>query len=86
MKIRENVLLRDYTTYRIGGPARYFCEVKDESGLQKAVSFAKDKQLQIFILGGGSNLIISDNGFNGLVIKILNTDFERSEKQGSERS
>lgn len=70
MEIKESVLLREYATYKIGGPARYFCEVKNESDLQEAIKFAHAKDLQIFILGGGSNLIISDDGFDGLVIKI----------------
>lgn len=69
--IRENVILSSYTTFRIGGPARYFCEVKTLDELNKALDFAKKNNLEIFILGGGSNLLISDEGFQGLVVKIL---------------
>ncbi|MFA6294935.1 MAG: UDP-N-acetylmuramate dehydrogenase [Candidatus Paceibacterota bacterium] len=70
MIIQENISLAQYTTFRIGGPARYFCVVTNEDELAEAVTFAKDKKLNILVIGGGSNLLISDGGFNGLVIKI----------------
>jgi UDP-N-acetylmuramate dehydrogenase len=54
----------------VGGPARYFVEVDSIEELKKALIFAKAKNLKIFILGGGSNVLISDKGFDGLVIKI----------------
>lgn len=70
MTFRHDVLLKDYTTYKIGGPAKYFSEVTDENDLREALAFAKEKRLSLlFLLGGGSNLIISDSGFDGLVIK-----------------
>lgn len=68
--IRENELLAPYTTLRVGGPARFFCVVRDLLELKESVKFARDKNLKIFILGGGSNLLISDKGFDGLVIKV----------------
>jgi UDP-N-acetylmuramate dehydrogenase len=66
--IQENVPLALYTTLRIGGPARYFCEVTTEDALVEAVKFARERQLEVFILGGGSNLLAGDDGFDGLVI------------------
>lgn len=66
--IEENRPLASLTTFNIGGPARYFCEVSKEEELSEAVEFMQDKGLPIFILGGGSNVLISDKGFNGLVI------------------
>jgi len=71
MKILENVELKPYTSMFVGGPARYFVEVNTESEIVEAISFAKKKNLRIFILGGGSNILVSDNGFDGLVIKVL---------------
>ena len=71
MKIRQNVNLAKMTTFKTGGPARFFVEVKSLADIKKAVGFAKSKKLKIFILGGGSNLLISDKGVGGLVIKIL---------------
>jgi UDP-N-acetylmuramate dehydrogenase len=76
LKIRENVLLRDYTTFKIGGPARYFFVAKNKEDLKNAILWAKKKKLPFFILGGGSNVLFSDNGFNGLVIKLQNTQYE----------
>lgn len=70
MKISTNVPLAQYTTFRIGGPARYFCSVKNEEELVEAVRFAKENKEKIFILGEGSNVLISDVGFFGLVIKM----------------
>ncbi|MFA6554510.1 MAG: UDP-N-acetylmuramate dehydrogenase [Candidatus Paceibacterota bacterium] len=72
MTIQENIPLAQYTTFKIGGLARYFCVVTNETELIEAVKFAKSKKLHVFILGGGSNLLISDEGFRGLVIKIEN--------------
>ncbi|MES2437238.1 MAG: UDP-N-acetylmuramate dehydrogenase [Patescibacteria group bacterium] len=71
MTIQENILLKEHTTFHIGGAATYFVEVSTIDELQKAVSFAKEKKLKIFILGGGSNVLVSDSGFEGLVIKIV---------------
>ncbi|AKM83778.1 TPA: UDP-N-acetylenolpyruvoylglucosamine reductase [Candidatus Campbellbacteria bacterium] len=70
MNIEENVLLADYTTFKIGGCARYFAVIKNEEDLKGAVIFAKQNQLPLYILGGGSNLLISDEGVDGLVLKI----------------
>ncbi|MGB9743321.1 MAG: UDP-N-acetylmuramate dehydrogenase [Minisyncoccales bacterium] len=67
--IKKNVLLKKYTTLRIGGPTRYFYEAKTKEDLIQAIILAQRLNLPFFILGGGSNLLISDRGFNGLVIK-----------------
>jgi len=69
--IKRNVSLKSYTTFKIGGPAKYFFETKNKKDLIKAILVAKSKKLPFFILGGGSNLLVSDEGFRGLVIKIL---------------
>jgi UDP-N-acetylmuramate dehydrogenase len=70
LKIQENISLAPFTTYRIGGPARYFAEVSAEEALLEALQYAKDNNLKIFVLGGGSNILISDDGFDGLVIRL----------------
>jgi UDP-N-acetylmuramate dehydrogenase len=70
MKIEENISLRNLTTFRIGGRARYFCEANSVDDINKAVLFAEKNSLPVFILGGGSNILISDSGFPGLTIKI----------------
>ncbi|MBO0722908.1 MAG: UDP-N-acetylmuramate dehydrogenase [Blastocatellia bacterium] len=68
--IRENVPLAPFTTLRIGGPARYFDEVRNENELQEALAFACDHAIPVFILGGGSNVLFADQGYPGLVIQI----------------
>jgi UDP-N-acetylmuramate dehydrogenase len=74
INIQENVILAPYTTFKIGGPAKYFVEVKDEEDLKKALEYALKNKLKFFVLGGGSNVLISDQGFDGLVIRFQNTE------------
>lgn len=69
LKIQENILLKDFTTLKVGGQSRYFMVVKTEGDLKQALTFAKSRKLPIFVLGGGSNILVSDHGFIGLVIK-----------------
>lgn len=73
MSFQKNISLAEHTTFKIGGPARYFFVAKNTQDLIKAVEFAQDKKLPFFILGGGSNLLVSDEGFTGLIIKVNNT-------------
>ncbi len=70
MKIQENISLKDLTTFRIGGIARFFCIVKNEDELIEAIGFSKKNKIPYFILGGGSNILVSDVGFRGIVIKM----------------
>ncbi len=69
MKIEESVSLAPYTTFRIGGEARFFVEPATIDDLAGAVRFAKEKDLPILVLGEGSNMLIPDSGFAGLVIR-----------------
>jgi len=69
-KIKENVPLAPCTTLGIGGPARYFTEVGSEHEAAAALEFAASHDLAVFILGGGSNVVVSDSGFPGLVVRI----------------
>lgn len=68
MKIQENVSLKDKNWFKTGGPARYFCEPSNAQEFQQALAFAQEKQLETFVLGEGANIVISDDGFSGLVI------------------
>jgi len=70
MQIRENVKIAPFTSFRIGGTARYFCEVYSEKELEESILYAREKGVPFFILGGGSNILFSDDGYDGLVIKI----------------
>src|SRR5487761_974965 len=69
VKILENVPLAQYSNYRIGGAARYFCEASNEEEIRAGVLFAREQRLKLFILGGATNLLIDDAGFNGLMLK-----------------
>jgi UDP-N-acetylmuramate dehydrogenase len=82
ISIQEHVLLAPYTTLRIGGPARFFCEVTTEAELLKAIHFARQHSLKLFTLGGGSNLLIGDSGFDGLVLHIAIRTPTEATRQG----
>ena len=70
MLLLENISLALLTTFKIGGPARYFVEAKSVGDVQEAVAFAHSRDLPLFVLGGGSNLLIADAGWPGLVLRI----------------
>ena len=70
LQIQENVPLAPLTTLQMGGPARYFAEVKREDEVRDAIEFARTRNLPLFVLGGGSNLVVADSGWPGLVLKI----------------
>ncbi|MCK4891443.1 MAG: FAD-binding protein [Candidatus Pacebacteria bacterium] len=72
IEIQKNISLSKYTSFKIGGPAMYFCVVENNDEIKEALEFAEKNKLKIFVLGGGSNLLISDKGFDGLVIRITN--------------
>ncbi len=70
LTIQENIPLAQLTTLKIGGPARYFVEAYSEHEVGQAVEHAAARRLPLFILGGGSNLLVADEGWPGLVLKI----------------
>jgi UDP-N-acetylmuramate dehydrogenase len=67
---KESVLLAPFTTLGIGGPARFFCEACTEAQVAEAAQFARERHLPFFVLGGGSNLLVSDAGFDGVVMRV----------------
>lgn len=70
METKQNIDLKSYTTFGIGGRAKFFCTVTSIQETLDAIAFAQRTDLPVFVLGGGSNVLISDLGFDGLVIKI----------------
>jgi UDP-N-acetylmuramate dehydrogenase len=66
----ENIPLAQLTTFKIGGPAKYFVEAKNVGEVQEAATFAHSRDLPLFVLGGGSNLLVADAGWAGLVLKV----------------
>ena len=69
MKFKRNISLAKHTTFKIGGPAEYFCMLNNKEDIIKAVKWAKERKLPFFVLGGGSNLLFSEKRYKGLVIK-----------------
>lgn len=69
LRVYENEPLSRHTYFKIGGPARLFFEAKSLDDLKLAISTAKENKIPFAILGGGANVLVSDKGFNGLVIK-----------------
>lgn len=72
--VQENIPLAIYTTFKIGGPARYFYAAKTVEGIKQAVQVAKELKLVYYIIGNGSNILVSNRGFDGLIIKINNQE------------
>jgi len=75
-EVLENEALANHCTFKIGGPARYFFVAKDSEEIVKAAEAAKDLGLNFFVLSGGSNVLFSDNGFDGLVIKVASNKYK----------
>lgn len=70
MEIKKNELMKNHTSFKIGGAADEFCEVKSVEEIKELIEYAKEKGIPYTIIGNGSNLLVSDKGIRGLVIKI----------------
>ncbi len=70
LPITNNIPLAPKTTFYLGGPAKYFYEAKDRADLEQAINWANQHSVPYFLLGGGSNILVADQGYNGLVIKL----------------
>ena len=68
--IRDDVPLAPLTTLELGGHARHFVEAADDDAVIEALRWAEGRGLPVLILGGGSNVVIADRGFDGLVVRI----------------
>lgn len=76
IQVMENEPMKNHTTFRVGGPARYFATVDDESSLVRLLKACIENEIKYMVIGNGSNLLISDQGFDGVIIKpegIFNT-------------
>lgn len=69
-EIKENISLKNFNNLKIGGKARYFVEVENLRKTKKIIKWAMSNHIPFFILGGGTNVLIDDEGFDGLVIRI----------------
>ena len=69
-RVRRNVPLSTYTTFRVGGPADCFIEPRSADEMVAALELARDARVSVTVLGGGSNVLIADAGVRGLVIRV----------------
>ncbi|MGY3776472.1 UDP-N-acetylmuramate dehydrogenase [Helcococcus sueciensis] len=76
VKIKENVLMRDYTTMKIGGPADVLIEPNSIDQIQKIINIAKETNTPLTIIGNGSNLLVRDKGIRGIVV-VLKDEFSQ---------
>ncbi len=81
--IKTKISLAGFTSFKIGGRAKYFFEPKNIKELQEVLVSAKQGGVRVFILGAGSNILISQAGLNGLVVKLSSKDFRKCHLQGS---
>lgn len=70
ISLKQNINLSHYTTIKLGGPAKYFIECNTINDIIETLKYANGKNFRLQVLGGGSNIIFSDEGFDGIVIKI----------------
>ena len=70
MIIQENVPMSEHTSFKVGGPARYFVKAESVSDIKEAIAFANEQALPNYILGKGTNLLVSDSGYNGVIIQL----------------
>jgi UDP-N-acetylmuramate dehydrogenase len=75
LQIQENVPLAPFTTFQIGGMAKYFAEVESDENLRQALTWAHEKNVRFKIVSGGSNVLVSDEGFDGLIIHVVSSRF-----------
>jgi len=79
--IKQNEPLANHCTYRIGGPARVLFSAADEREIIAGIEIAKENRFKTMILGGGSNILFSDRGFDGLVLKLANNFIKIAEEK-----
>ena len=90
-KIQQNISLAPYTTFHVGGYAKYFAEATSADDVSEALQFAREKNLPVFVLGTGSNILISDDGFKaaiaaGIAIVHINTEIRIAYRKGIQLS
>ena len=82
-RFRQNVPLAEYTTLQLGGPARWFHEATSVADLKTTLEFARAEKLRVFVLGGGSNVIIPEHGWDGLGVRIGLRGIQKTDSAGS---
>lgn len=80
-RIKQNEPMKNHTSFKIGGPAEFYIKIKSIEELQKILKFAKKENIKITIIGNGSNVLVSDNGIKGIVIRTNLKEIEIEEKE-----
>lgn len=83
--IERNHALAPLTSLGVGGPARFFCRAEDEGDVARAISWAREHDVRWMVMGGGSNLVVSDDGFDGLVMLLDSRGIEACASAGTAR-
>ncbi|MCX5697802.1 MAG: UDP-N-acetylmuramate dehydrogenase [Candidatus Omnitrophica bacterium] len=83
VKINNGVALSGCTTFKIGGRAEFFCRPKDEEELKLLINLAKRYKIKFLVIGAGSNILVSDKGVKGLVVRLGAPDFKRISLRGN---
>jgi len=81
--VKEYEPLARHTTFKIGGPARYWMEPKDEDALKEALGIARKRKLPFMVLGWGSNVLFTDKGYKGIIIRLAGPAFNKIEVKGT---
>jgi UDP-N-acetylmuramate dehydrogenase len=81
VRIEENKELAPLTTFGVGGPARWFVEAETETDVVDALAWAGAREVLLFVLGGGSNLLVADEGYRGLVLHVALKGIQRRDSQ-----
>lgn len=79
--MREAVPLRQFSVFQVGGPADYFVQIKERNDLLNAIEFSEKKKLPIFVMGDATNILFSEKGFRGLVIKMENDKVHEEKRE-----
>lgn len=80
MNVQTSVTLAPFTTFHIGGPARVYCPASTIGEVNEAIAYARDNALPLFVLGNGSNILVPDAGFDGVVLHMLLDDMNMEDK------
>jgi len=84
--LKRNVPLKNLVTFKLGGPAEYFYEAASTDALLSAIALARREGMPWFLLGGGSNLVVADEGLDGLVVHNLTADLKRVDHESRQVS
>jgi len=81
LDIKEKVLLKNYCSFKIGGEADFFVEIKQKNQISAVFTLAQEKKIPLLFIGSGSNILFSDKGFRGIIVKMSNKGIKKNNNQ-----